>query len=87
MYLHIGNNRIIRTSSLVGIFDLDNATKGADTKNYLRGEEKKKSLTSEGGGIPKSFVIYKSADGYKTALSQLSTAALAGRTEKYERKI
>ena len=32
MYLHVGNNRNIRKSSVIGIFDMDNATQSAITR-------------------------------------------------------
>ena len=36
MYLHAGNDKIIRTKSIIGIFDMDNATQSADTRDFLR---------------------------------------------------
>ena len=44
MYLHAGNNKIIRTKSIIGIFDMDNATMGADTRAFLKATEKKEFL-------------------------------------------
>ena len=35
MYLHIGNNRNIRTTDVIGIFDADSATVSAVTKKFL----------------------------------------------------
>ena len=43
MYLHAGNNKIIRTKSIIGIFDMDNATLGADTRAFLKKKEPKKT--------------------------------------------
>ena len=40
MYLHAGNNKILRSSRIIGIFDLDTSSRGEDTKNYLRAAEK-----------------------------------------------
>ena len=36
MYVHIGSNRMIRSSAIVGIFDLDGEITTADTKRFLR---------------------------------------------------
>ena len=53
MYLHAGNDKIIRTKSIIGIFDMDNATRGADTKEFLRVEQKCGRLESSKDEIPK----------------------------------
>ena len=49
MFLHVGNNRNIRTSDIVGIFDMDNATLSAVTKKISR-----KKAESYAGGIGRS---------------------------------
>ena len=40
MYLEIGGETLIRTSSILGIFDLDNTTVGKSTREYLNEAEK-----------------------------------------------
>ncbi len=83
MYLHAGNNKIIRTKSIIGIFDMDNATLGADTRKFLKKAEKSGNLEISKTEIPKSFILYEKND--KTAavcISQLSTLSLASRIKK-----
>ena len=58
MYLHAGNNKIIRTRNVIGIFDMDNATQGADTREFLRRAEKEGKVELSKAEIPKSFVLY-----------------------------
>lgn len=83
MYLHAGNNKIIRTKSIIGIFDMDNATLGADTRNFLKSTEKKGNLEFSKEEIPKSFIIYeKNEDTAAVCISQLSTLSLASRIKK-----
>ena len=79
MYLHAGNDKIIRTKSIIGIFDMDNATRGADTKEFLRVEQKCGRLESSKDEIPKSFILYE-----KVCISQLSTLSLCTRAKKSE---
>ncbi len=82
MFLHVGNNKNIRLSSVVGIFDMDNATLSAITRKYLTSKQKRNEVISAAEEeIPKSFVLYKEADEYKICFSQLSTAALKGRID------
>ena len=47
MYLHIGNNKIIRHRDIVGIFDLDNATVSSVSRAFLRQAQKSGKLISK----------------------------------------
>ncbi|MBQ8837412.1 MAG: DUF370 domain-containing protein [Clostridia bacterium] len=87
MYLHAGNNKIIRTKSIIGIFDMDNATLGADTRAFLKKAQHDGVLEISKTEIPKSFILYdknKNKDIKQTAvcISQLSTLSLASRAKK-----
>jgi hypothetical protein len=79
MYLHIGNNKNLRTRNVVGIFDSDTATVSAVTKDYLKRKQKNGKLFSASDELPKSFIL--AGDG-EVWLSQLSTQALLGRSKK-----
>ncbi len=67
-------------SHIVGIFDMDNATVSAVTRKYLTRKEREKLSESATEDIPKSFVLYVDKGEYKICYSQLSTAALKGRS-------
>ena len=41
MYLHLGQDTVIKTDEVVGIFDLDTATISKYTREYLAQAEKK----------------------------------------------
>ena len=81
MFLHVGNNKNIRLSAVVGIFDMDNATLSAVTRKYLSSKQREMLVESAIEEIPKSFVLYKDDGEYKICFSQLSTSALKGRME------
>ncbi len=80
MYLHAGNNRILRSSRIIGIFDLDTSSRGDDTKNYLRYAEKNGLAESAADELPKSFILYEDGKTAKIMFSQISTSALVSRT-------
>ena len=82
MFLHVGNNKNIRLSSVVGIFDMDNATLSAITRKYLSARQKEGLVESAIEEIPKSFVLYRDGGEYKICFSQLSTSVLKGRSEE-----
>lgn len=79
MFLHVGNNKNIRSRDIIGIFDTDNATLSAVTKQYLSRAEKLGLVDSAREEIPKSFVLYRTKDGCKICFSQLSATTLSDR--------
>ena len=79
MFLHVGNNKNIRISSIVGIFDMDNTTVSAITRKYLSAKQRQGVVESAIEEIPKSFVLYREGNEYKICFSQLSSASLKGR--------
>ena len=85
MYLHAGNNKIIRTKSIIGIFDMDNATLGSDTRTFLKKVQNDGLLEVSKEEIPKSFILYdknKNIKQFAVCISQLSTLSLASRAKK-----
>ena len=85
MYLHAGRNRVIRTKTVIGIFDCDRATVSAVTRDYLRRVERDGLTESASYEIPKSFILYdddKMPGVQKVCFSQISTSALVKRTNR-----
>ena len=41
MYLHIGENKVVRKKDIVAIFDMDSATVSSVTKKYLSNAQKR----------------------------------------------
>ena len=80
MYLHIGNQINIRERDIVGIFDADRTTTSWITRKYLSEAQKKELVSAANEEIPKSFVLYKKGKRYSICFSQLSSAALLGRS-------
>ena len=82
MYLHAGNNRILRSSRIIGIFDLDTSSRGDDTSNYLRKAENSGLAESAEAYLPKSFNLYEDEKGAtaRVMFSQISTSALVSIT-------
>lgn len=79
MFLHVGNNKNIRSRDIIGIFDTDNATLSPITKKYLARAEKLGFVDSAREEIPKSFVLYRTKEGCKVCFSQLSATTLSDR--------
>ena len=75
MYLHLGRNVVIRQDSIIGIFDMDNASSSHITREYLYSPENKKRIVSISDELPKSFVVTSDV----IYLSQLSSQTLQKR--------
>ncbi len=79
MFLHVGNNKNIRTRDVIGIFDMDNATVSAVTRKFLSGKQREYLVESVSFDIPKSFILYNDGGVSKICFSPLSAASLKGR--------
>lgn len=79
MYVHAGNNRIIRTRNIIGIFDMDSATMTSATRDFLKKAEKEGRMITVKEDIPKSFIVTSDED--KIYISQISSTALTGRVD------
>ncbi len=81
MYLHIGNNKTIKMTDIIGIFDTDTSTISKYTKNYLSACEKRGETVNVTMELPKSFIL-TSAKGKNTVyFSQLSGKTLCQRAD------
>ena len=57
MYLHLGQECIIRTKEILGIFDLDSSTLSKHTRDYLARAEKEGRVVNVTAELPKSFIV------------------------------
>ena len=82
MYLHIGGGTVLRTDSIVGVFDLDNTSQSHITRKYLAAAEKNGEVVNAAEDIPKTFIVCRDERGMKVYLSQLATQTLLSRYNK-----
>ena len=57
MYLHLGEDVVVRRREIIGIFDMDNTTVSPHTRSFLKKAEKKKQVDYVSMDLPKSFVV------------------------------
>ncbi len=83
MYLHIGNDCMIRTSRIVAVLDIDNCTSTDDGREmlarFLRSDadaDERKIVNVRPGEIPKSMILCQGGEIY---ISLLSSAAVRSR--------
>lgn len=81
MYLPIGSDMAVRTSSIVGIFDLDNTTVSKHTRRFLEQAEREGQVVAVGEDLPKAFVLTSEYGLPRVYLTQFSASTLEKRTE------
>ena len=81
MYLHLGQDTVVKTDDLIGIFDLDNTTVSKGTRTFLAQAEKRGQVVSVTDDLPKTFVVCgKNKKSCRVYLSLISSATLRKRT-------
>ena len=81
MYLHLGQDTVIKTNEIVGIFDLETSTISKHTRDYLADMQKAGNVVNVTTEMPKSFVLCINRDGKSTVyISQISSVTLLKRT-------
>jgi hypothetical protein len=81
MYLHLGQNVVVLSDTVIGIFDLDNTTGSHLTRAFLNGAEKAGQIVNISDDLPKSFIVCCQNGRTKIYLSQLSASTLLKRSE------
>ena len=81
MYLHVGQNTVIRTGEIIGIFDMETSTLSQTTRQVLARAEKEGKVVNVSMEMPKSFLLCQNEKGEMTCyITQISTATLLNRS-------
>lgn len=81
MYIHIGNDAVVNTQHIVGIFDVENTTVSKLGKNFLAHAQHNNSVVYATEDLPKSYVITKNKDKITVYISSMSTQVLSRRAK------
>ncbi len=79
MYLHLGQDCVVKTKDIVAIFDLEKTSVSQITKNFLRKAGKQDIVTYVSDELPKSFIVIQTEEGEKIYVSSISSTTLAKR--------
>lgn len=69
MYLHLGQDVVVKSSKIMGIFDIDNTTIKKSTRNYIYTAEKKGKIETISSDLPKSFIVMTDGKVYISPIS------------------
>lgn len=88
MYLHLGQDIVVRSSDIIGIFDIENTSVSKSTKEYLGEQEKRQRVVNVSTELPKSFIVCsdeKNKREITVYISQISCATLKKRSGYVDR--
>lgn len=88
MYLHLGQDIVVRSSDIIGIFDIENTSVSKITKEYLGEQEKRRRVVNVSTELPKSFIVCsdgKNNGALTVYISQISCATLKKRSGYVDR--
>ena len=78
MYLHLGQDTVIKMDEIVGIFNMETSTISKTTRNYLAQAEKAGKVVNV---RMESFVLCRDSQNRETVyISQISSSTLLKRT-------
>lgn len=80
MYLHLGQDTVVTFDEIIGIFDLDTATIGKATRDYLKNAEDNGRVVNVSYELPKSFIVCGDKKEKTVYISQISSSTLLKRT-------
>ena len=86
MYLPLGADFSVRSTSIVGIFDLDNTSCSARGKEFLRRAEENGEVVPVSDELPKSFVLTQEFGMNRIYLSQFGSYTLQRRLHQQARQ-
>lgn len=81
MYINISGDYSLKTSEIIGIFDIDKLTVYKSNRIYLSKMEKRGKIISVTNKIPKSFLLYGSKKDSVVYLSNLMPSTIYKRHE------
>jgi len=82
MYVHAGNNLVLNTRNIIGIFDMDNTTVSKRGRDFLPRSQSEGTLVNSTEELPQSFILTGKENGRRVYLSSLSARVLASRAKK-----
>lgn len=80
MYIHLGNEIVVKEDEIIGIFDLETTTVSKHSRKFLEIAEKNKQVINVSYELPKSFIVTDNKKQKKVYISQISTNTLQKRS-------
>lgn len=79
MYLHLGNDVVVRKKDIVAVFDMDNTTVSKQSRHFLTAAQKSNSVVDITDDLPKSYIVAEDRGEIKVYISSVSSKTLQKR--------
>lgn len=79
MYLHLGNDAIVKKSDIIGVFDMDNTTISKQGRKFLTMAEQNREVVYTSLDLPKSYIITNHNKKNMVYISSISSSTLLKR--------
>lgn len=79
MYIHLGEETTVRSSEIIGIFDIENTSISKHTKDFLAKAEKNHWVKYVNYEMPKSFIVCEKNGEDAVHISPISASTLRKR--------
>lgn len=81
MYLHLGQNTVVRTEDIIGVFDMDNSTVSKHTRDFLGKAQRENQVVNVSMELPKSFILCEQNGKQIVYISQIAPSTLLRRAK------
>jgi hypothetical protein len=85
MYLHIGNDKVVRLQDIIGVFDIETSSISKITRDFLNNAQINGNIYNVTNELPKSFIVCSNLKEkgnygkYIVYISQISSITLLKR--------
>ncbi len=83
MYLHLGKDVSVNTKNIIAILDLESTSVSKGTRDFLKIVEEEGFVRNVSEEIPRTFVLCEINGQSVIYITNISSKALAGRTQRY----
>ena len=80
-YLQLEKGESIDKGEIIGIFDIETASKGESTRDFFRRQEDQTSVISLSNDLPKSFLVCDNEFGDRMYITGISTESIKKRID------
>lgn len=79
MYLHLGNDAVVRKRDIVAIFDMDNTTVSKQSRSFLTAAQHNGTVIDITDDLPKSYIVTEYNGKIGVYISSVSSKTLQKR--------
>ncbi len=80
MFLHIGNDVVVRKDDLIAVFDMDNTTISKQSREFLAMAQKEGNVIDICDDLPKSYIVTNFEGQTRVYISSVSSQTIYKRS-------